>query len=139
MALFYHFKIKKLPKKWRKLLQRAKNRRLAIFIHTHRHHDEQRAASLMGSQRGALKGDTRVKPSGKRRAAARDRLRQRQGRQRDGRQRDRSDRSMRKSAQEEQLWQLKSRSMKERTRDRKREAMDRWAMTAVTGGSYRGV
>jgi hypothetical protein len=134
VAIFYNFKLaaaKRKLKKYMRLLKRyarmMKNRRIQMLNRAHQIHmdarkqEQKRDEARFQSAFGKGKGKTRSKA----------------GR---GRQRSRSrDRDIKRSAREEQTWKLKTDAMREKARDRKKEAMNRWSMTATSGGAFRGI
>ena len=132
MAIFYNARVAALKHKLKKMLRILakrmrilKNRKLQILNLTHQHHMSRKEKSLKEDYArfekafGKGKGKSRSRPG---------RTRQR------GR-----DQGIKKSAREEQMWKLKTDAMKEKARDRKKEAMNRWSMTATSGGAFRGV
>ncbi|MBI1275897.1 hypothetical protein GC177_07990 [bacterium] len=136
MAVFFS---KSALRKAKRKLRRLINRRIFAMFMAHKVMRAQ--ADLRAQQQddalSALKGESsarRLGLPGKRRGLGRARERQKPGRTRT---RDR-DEGVKKSAKEEQLWQLKSNAMREKARNRKKEAMDRWQMLNTSGGSFRG-
>lgn len=114
--------IKKTIKKLAKLLQRMKNRLMARRMWTALQHTAE---------------TTRVR---KQQESWRDRARPPQRGHSRGKERKRGpDRAIKRNAQEEQLWKLKSANMREKVRGRKKDAMNRWSNTATSGGAFRGV
>lgn len=108
-------------------IQRMINRWRAILMHTALHHSRMRKESI---QKRSAPSPDKARKRQQRLGKMRDR---RQGRSRN------RDRGVAKAAKEEQLWQLKSNALREKSRDRKQQAMDRWTITATTSGNYRGL
>jgi len=134
VAIFYSFKkaaLKRKLKKYLRLLRRRmqliKNRKTQILNRAHQVHmdarkqEQKRDEARFQSAFGKGKGKSRSK-------AGRGRKRQRS-----------RDRDIKRSAREEQMWKLKTESMREKARQRKKEAMNRWSMTATSSGAYRGL
>jgi len=113
-----------LLRKFKKLFWQLRARALAIMFHMsrHAHHSGFQAPSEQKSS------DSRSKTQ---------KLDARLGRLR-GRSRGRDD-GVKRSAKEEQLWKIKADTLKEKSRQRKQEAMDRWKVAATTSGAFRGV
>jgi hypothetical protein len=132
VALFFS---KAALRKAKRKLRRLINRRIFAMFMAHKVMRAQ--ANLRAEQQSnalsALKGESSAKRlglAGKRKGL---------GRPRPGRARARDrDEGVKKSAKEEQLWQLKSNAMKEKARQRKKDAMDRWQMLNTSGGAFRG-
>lgn len=116
--------VKRVIKKLAKLLQRMKNRLRARMVWAAQKHD----ASLQRSREQQDSWRERAKSSERSRSATRSKGRKRG-----------PDRSIKRNAQEEQLWKLKSANMREKVRGRKKDAMKRWSNTATSGGAFRGV
>jgi hypothetical protein len=118
MAIFSNLVLRKIRRKLRVLLNRGIFERLIAAKH-HRQQFEKQSEAL-----GLLSKDS----SSARKLSRPGRRRQR------GR-----DKEIKKSAQEEQLWKIRSEAMREKIRHRKKDAMERWSITATTSGSFRGV
>ncbi len=111
-------KLKRLKKKQKKKDKLRKRRKLYIILAHMLSHKKETA------RRRAADDNLR--------AGARSRGRART------RERGSPDKRLKHTAQEEQLWKLRSMTQREKTRHRKQEALNRWTMTATSGGMFRG-